>query len=200
MITAVVAFLTDHCCNLLIECKRHLVEALCIEEAGRRENEVSALYKRRLELEMTYSDVAHLAYGPWGSRLINVFLVYTQMGFCIGYAVFIGNTLHNMISSFSKSKVIEDWTYSTLHDYVTTSSDVITDIVNKTMSEPRNYSLVSMTHQNTSIQAMALTELMTSTQTLTVTTDIDTELDTNTHLVLLILACLPILIPFTYFR
>ena len=177
MIIAVVAFLTDHCCNLLIECKRHLVEALCIKEAGRRENEVSALYRRRLELEMTYSAVAHLAYGPWGSRLINVFLVYTQMGFCIGYAVFIGNTLHYMISGLSKSAVIKDWTYTTL---------------------PRNDSLVSMTHQNISIQALTLTQVMTSTQT--VITESDTELDANTHLVLLILACLPILIPFTYFR
>eukprot|EP00048_Salpingoeca_helianthica_P010937 m.156696 g.156696 ORF g.156696 m.156696 type:complete len:168 (+) comp15156_c0_seq17:226-729(+) len=52
--------------------------------------------REHLATAMQYGDVAHAAAGVWGRRAVDMFLVLTQFGFCVGYFIFLGNTMHDL--------------------------------------------------------------------------------------------------------
>lgn len=81
--------------------------------------------KETIEKEMTLGDIGKIAVGPWGLRLVNTALVITQLGFCVAYFIFIGNTIGEMFPL--KCNVIPT--------------------VNATLSEPT--SATRMTHYST---------------------------------------------------
>lgn len=45
---------------------------------------------------MTYGDIGKLSFGKWGVGLVNFCIALTQFGFCVGYSIFIGNTIHSL--------------------------------------------------------------------------------------------------------
>jgi proton-coupled amino acid transporter len=74
----VIAWVTNHCCKLLVHCKNSLPNA----------NEMA-----------TYGDVGTQVLGKRGKLLVDIFLVFTQTGFCIGYAIFISKNIDSFMPS-----------------------------------------------------------------------------------------------------
>lgn len=103
----VVAVITDHCCHLIIDCKKIVVERIVarriFENGGRdysddqpitnNHHQQSALIHEEVESKITYGEVGKESMGVWGLRLVNIALLVSQAGFCINYVIFIGNTL-----------------------------------------------------------------------------------------------------------
>lgn len=58
--------------------------------------EEMAKVRDTIEKEMTLGDIANIAIGPWGHKIVNIALVITQSGFCIAYFIFMGNTIAEM--------------------------------------------------------------------------------------------------------
>lgn len=83
--------------------------------------------KETIEKEMTLGDIGKIAVGPWGLRLVNTALVITQLGFCVAYFIFIGNTIGEMFPLKYKSETVT--------------------VVNATLSKPT--SATRMTHYST---------------------------------------------------
>lgn len=52
--------------------------------------------EEHMKCHMSYGDVGWNAYGKTGLYLVNFFIGVTQFGFCVGYFIFIGNTLHRL--------------------------------------------------------------------------------------------------------
>ena len=46
---------------------------------------------------MTYGDIGKLSFGSFGVGIVNFCIAMTQFGFCVGYSIFIGNTIHSLI-------------------------------------------------------------------------------------------------------
>mmetsp|Transcript_12815 Transcript_12815/g.26007 ORF Transcript_12815/g.26007 Transcript_12815/m.26007 type:complete len:519 (+) Transcript_12815:103-1659(+) len=48
---------------------------------------------------ITYAEVADFALGIHAKRAVNVFLVLTQFGYCVGYLIFLSHTVHDVLKS-----------------------------------------------------------------------------------------------------
>lgn len=98
----IIAAITDHCCQLIIKCKNAAVEMVLHSSSKYQELKTEACYeemvkvKETIEKEMTLGDIGKIAIGPWGYRIVNIALVITQIGFCIAYFIFMGNTIEEM--------------------------------------------------------------------------------------------------------
>lgn len=74
----IIALVTDHCCKLLVHCKNHLLDSKEVK---------------------TYGDVGVRLMGRPGKIIVDIFLVFTQMGFCIGYSIFISQNINSFFPS-----------------------------------------------------------------------------------------------------
>lgn len=83
--------------------------------------------KETIEKEMTLGDIGKIAVGPWGLRLVNTALIITQLGFCVAYFIFMGNTIAEMFPFKYKS-------------------ETVIPVINTTLSEPT--SATRMTHSS----------------------------------------------------
>ncbi|XP_074639282.1 uncharacterized protein LOC141897569 isoform X1 [Acropora palmata] len=98
----IIAIITDHCCQLIIKCKNAAVEMVLHSSTKYLVLHTEACYeemakvKDTIEKEMTLGDIANIAIGPWGHKIVNIALVITQSGFCIVYFIFMGNTIAEM--------------------------------------------------------------------------------------------------------
>ena len=62
------------------------------------EDEVEmSLLKTRLISNLSYTDLGRLTLGRWGVIIVNTCVLVTQLGFCIGYCIFVGNMTHQLI-------------------------------------------------------------------------------------------------------
>ena len=50
---------------------------------------------------MTYGDIGQLCFGKFGVGLVNFCIALTQFGFCVGYCIFIGNTIQYLFPKLS---------------------------------------------------------------------------------------------------
>ena len=96
----VIAVLTGHCCRLIIKCKHIVIDDLChkYELSKEADNDADlsdiAMFRIRLLRRLDYTDIGRLICGRWGGFVVNFCLLVTQVGFCVGYFIFIGNTVH----------------------------------------------------------------------------------------------------------
>ncbi|XP_041476594.1 proton-coupled amino acid transporter 1-like isoform X1 [Lytechinus variegatus] len=92
-----IATATVHCCYLIVKCKRY-----AIEDIVRKFNlhpESSHTHRKlvqSIEKSLSYGDISRLTLGRWGTWVTNISLLVTQLGFCINYFIFIGNTIQRM--------------------------------------------------------------------------------------------------------
>ncbi|XP_029191850.2 proton-coupled amino acid transporter 1-like [Acropora millepora] len=100
----VIAVVTDHCCHLVIKCKRAAVQkvldTVCLSDVTDVESQLTqaALLRDTVEKRMLYGDIGRIAMGKWGVLLVNIALLATQYGFCVGYFIFMGNTIALMFT------------------------------------------------------------------------------------------------------
>ncbi|XP_052266888.1 uncharacterized protein LOC127868842 isoform X2 [Dreissena polymorpha] len=52
--------------------------------------------QEQISRSMSYGDVGYYCYGTFGLGIVNFFIALTQYGFCTGYFIFIGNTIHSL--------------------------------------------------------------------------------------------------------
>lgn len=77
---------------LLVKCKEKLATTLLQDELN------SELVKN----EFTFEEVGSLLFGNWGKYAVDVSLLSSQIGFCVVYIIFLGDTLHTFVPSVSK--------------------------------------------------------------------------------------------------
>lgn len=85
-----IALVTEHCCLLLVEVKDRMPE-----RSGRRK-------------PPTYGDIARFAGGKPAEIAVNIALLLTQFGYCVGYLIFIAQTTHDLVRA---SNHVKTWTY-----------------------------------------------------------------------------------------
>jgi len=93
-----VATLTDHCCQLMLDCKKRLIQQICsnsVAVSSVEEDDVPQL-RDRLHKTLGYGDLGRRIYGMWCFHLIQFAVCFTQFTTCISYFVFIGNTVYEM--------------------------------------------------------------------------------------------------------
>ena len=135
----VIAVVTDHCCQLVIKCKRAAVQkvldTVCLSDVTDVESQLTqaALLRDTVEKRMQYGDIARIAMGKWGVLLVNMALLATQYGFCVGYFIFMGNTIASMFTTVSSVP-------STLHNgsasNVTSPSNVASSPIHSHQAPP----------------------------------------------------------------
>ncbi|XP_068324844.1 amino acid transporter AVT3B-like [Pyrus communis] len=76
-----VAFLTHHCMMLIVYTRRKL--------------ESSNGFTRI----PSFGDLGFAVCGVWGRLLVDVLIILAQAGFCVGYLIFIGNTLAHLLNA-----------------------------------------------------------------------------------------------------
>ena len=52
---------------------------------------------QRLARNLRFNDVGQICLGRVGPYLVDFFLVFTQVGFCVAYFIFIGNAIHDIM-------------------------------------------------------------------------------------------------------
>lgn len=108
-----IAFITDHCCLLIVKCKRAAIDKIMnstiydIYDEDTDEYEYlerKKLEKRKaLELSMTYGDIGRFSLGKMGSYVVNTALIVTQFGFCVNYFIFMGDTITRMFPKVNET-------------------------------------------------------------------------------------------------
>lgn len=125
---AFILFATAHCCYLIVKCKKEVVRCIVTNPhslTGYVSSRLLRISESELERTITYGDVARAVLGRLGSILTNVGLFVTQFGFCVGYFIFIADTLESTIDSFSNS------TKSSSNDFLDGDHHVATEKILK---------------------------------------------------------------------
>lgn len=104
-----IAFMTDHCCQLIIKCKYHVIRRLVQKQFSEddedeytsyhessSEAEAVHLYKQKLQRCLDYGDVGKFSFGTPGVIAVDAALLLTQFGFCVGYFIFVGSTIQSL--------------------------------------------------------------------------------------------------------
>jgi proton-coupled amino acid transporter len=110
----VIAYITDHCCVLIIKCKKAAIDQIMNSTYYCPYDEETTQYHRiekqkkkqrhNLELAITYGDLGRIAMGVWGSRVVNMALILTQFSFCVNYFIFMGDTITRMFPPVAVEK------------------------------------------------------------------------------------------------
>eukprot|EP00172_Hildenbrandia_rubra_P003611 Plantae.Rhodophyta-Hildenbrandia_rubra.ctg6009.p1 GENE.Plantae.Rhodophyta-Hildenbrandia_rubra.ctg6009~~Plantae.Rhodophyta-Hildenbrandia_rubra.ctg6009.p1 ORF type:complete len:530 (-),score=94.97 Plantae.Rhodophyta-Hildenbrandia_rubra.ctg6009:1506-3095(-) len=95
----VITYLNYHCCVLLIKVKRHVCPRE--EPVQMTTNSDQATTPQVVEepKHVTYGDVADTVAGPIARNLVTLALILTQFGYCVGYLIFMSQTIHDLIKS-----------------------------------------------------------------------------------------------------
>ncbi|XP_061090239.1 proton-coupled amino acid transporter 1 isoform X2 [Conger conger] len=84
-----------HCMNILVQCSHHL---------GNRLGRTSLSYGDVMEQSM--ENVSCLRrYSVWGRRVVNLFLIITQLGFCCVYFVFLSANVKQVVEAANSTTV-----------------------------------------------------------------------------------------------
>ena len=96
----IIALITDHCCQLIIKCKKAAVQIVL--DSAPKSDDIESLdtdmtdMRNTVEKRMFFGEIGRIALGKKGVFLVNAALLTTQYGFCIGYFIFLGNTITSM--------------------------------------------------------------------------------------------------------
>ncbi|KAL8618786.1 hypothetical protein ACOMHN_000214 [Nucella lapillus] len=142
--TILIASLTAHCCNLIVKCKYSVIQLVMQAERDRGDTQKSRKPSygsespssssseegseevhlqdgtceapKTLLQGLNYGDVGRFCFGRLGVAMVNIPVVITQFGFCVGYCIFIGNTIQNMFPMYNCSVPIDNSTTSQIED------------------------------------------------------------------------------------
>ena len=119
--TSLIAFITWHCCVLLLDVKRSIetsslspVDSLALQNSVNldEDQEGNLLLLDAEEREESghgsFGGVAKEVFGNWGLVIVNVLLGFTQLGFCVGYLIFISSNLLSL-AALNPSQVLYSW-------------------------------------------------------------------------------------------
>lgn len=124
----IITFLTEHCCLLLVDIKEsmHRPIGTGVGVDDHRNDEYANHSDRQntgsinltdpedpsppedgeyshqdvpMQPAPSYGDIAYFAGGRNAERMVNIALIVTQFGYCVGYLIFISQALHDVVSS-----------------------------------------------------------------------------------------------------
>lgn len=115
----VVTYVTEHCCLLLIDVKNGLPASALrrrrstSSDASSSGNSLAVGAAQDAPRDRdggmsdphgggggyTYADIAGAILGPAGDAFVSAALVLTQFGYCVGYLIFISQTVHDLVAS-----------------------------------------------------------------------------------------------------
>lgn len=106
----VIAFITDHCCQLIIKCKKAAVQQVLdmvpqSKDVESQDSNIASL-RNTVEKRMLFGGIGRIALGKWGVLLVNGALIATQYGFCVGYFIFLGQTISSMFPTPPKTHAV----------------------------------------------------------------------------------------------
>lgn len=81
----VIAAVTEHCCLLLVKVKNAMPAPSASDNSSLSHS------------SPTYADIARFAGGSAMEAFVNIALVVTQIGYCVGYLIFISHTIHDLL-------------------------------------------------------------------------------------------------------
>lgn len=143
----VIAFITDHCCQLIIKCKKAAVQQVLntVPQSKDVESQDSNIASLRniVEKRMLFGEIGRIALGKWGVLLVNGALIATQYGFCVGYFIFLGQTISSMFPTPPKTHAVTTTTPLPVHNVsninVTNITSHTNDYVQKTLSADHDH-------------------------------------------------------------
>ena len=96
-----IAIATDHCCTLIVKCKRIVIKKLCQRMAAEGYVEYHIEKQEKiLGRTLSFGQIGRVSMGTLGIFLVDTSIVITQFGFCIGYFIFLGNTMRSVVFAF----------------------------------------------------------------------------------------------------
>lgn len=122
-----VASLTAHCCHLLVKCKYYAINHILELHArpslqhpkehssydgytngnnSEPDRDEKYLMEEKLKHCLNFGDLGWLCFGKVGVAVVNAGIIMTQFGFCVGYCIFIGNTIFSMFPLYNCSEVV----------------------------------------------------------------------------------------------
>lgn len=96
-----IATATDHCCGLIVKCKRIVIANIIKEKIAHGESKDEV--RRQEEIlgrTLSFGRIGKACLGRPGLLAVNVSVMVTQFGFTIGYFIFMGNTLRSVLKHF----------------------------------------------------------------------------------------------------
>lgn len=105
-----IALATDHCSHLIIKCKKAAVKKILLSnprytDPSTTEEELQEI-RDVTDKKIMYGDIGRISLGKLGVVLVEVSLLATQFGFCIGYLIFMGNTIASLFPVKQLPKLI----------------------------------------------------------------------------------------------
>lgn len=95
---AVIATATDHCCALIVKCKHEIIRRMVDEKlAAGMDRAYAKEQENILGRTLSFGRIGKYCMGRTGLLLVNVSVMVTQFGFCIGYFIFLGNTMRTVV-------------------------------------------------------------------------------------------------------
>lgn len=171
--------------------------------------------RESLSVHIDYADLGRQTIGDWAATCINFCLAVTQIGFCVGYFIFVGNTLHSLLPEIpiynisACGNVSEDQFYPTAspHHVVARSLNVSQENQSalleftSTWSTPSDHDDIESTSESTTESIQTTSSLVSPTNA----THNQTEIPPcftyiGPSLVIMVLLPLPVIIAFTLFR
>ena len=136
----IIALITDHCCQLIIKCKKAAVQKLLDTVPQSKDVESQDIVnmaglRNTVEKRMLFGEIGRIALGKWGVLLVNAALIATQYGFCVGYFIFLGNTIQSMFpTARPHAHVISTTTPLPLHNGTNVNITNVTSPTNSSIS------------------------------------------------------------------
>jgi len=135
----IIAFATDHCCTLIVKCKQMVIHKVIQERLAQGVSKESIREEAdHLGRTLSFGRIGKACLGRPGLLAVNISVMVTQLGFTIGYFIFLGNTMRSVIKHFTVS--MDDFKNITNSSF-TTAAAMTTKVVPTTV--PLNVSLVN---------------------------------------------------------
>lgn len=91
----IITLLTEHCCILLVRVKNSLQQSS--DPSSTDYHQVPSDPTKQPPPAPTYGAIALQVAGPRAETVVNIALVITQLGYCVGYLIFLSTTAHHML-------------------------------------------------------------------------------------------------------
>ena len=98
-----IGFLNDHCCTLIVKCKQEVISRIVTKridegvEFKKIQEESDTLGKT-----LSFGRIGKACIGRKGLLAVNISVMITQLGFTVGYFIFFGNTLRDIVLDLTK--------------------------------------------------------------------------------------------------
>ena len=96
-----IAIATDHCCTLIVKCKEIVIKKMCHRMVAEGYVDAHIEDQRKiLGRTLSFGQMGKVTMGKLGTFLVDTSIVITQIGFCVGYFIFLGNTARSVVYEF----------------------------------------------------------------------------------------------------